>query len=96
MHSFVNNYKMVLASVAEIIDVSGYKNEYLARKMGLTPSNFSAKKRRVAWSPDEVQQLLSIAMNEDVEDYMLLKEMESTEKGETMTMDEFETAMGWK
>lgn len=96
MLSIVTNYKMLLSSMSELIDVSGYKNEYLAKKLNIRPANFSAKKQRASWTPDEIEKILVYAMNEDVEDYLLLKEMEAREGEETMTMEEFEKAMGWK
>ena len=96
MLSIVTNYKMLLSSISELIDVSGYKNEYLAKKLEMRPANFSAKKQRASWTPDEVEKILTYAMNEDVEDYLLLKEMESREGEETMTYAELKKEMGWK
>jgi hypothetical protein len=39
------NYKTLLSLLPELIEVSGYRNDYLSRKMGLSPATFSAKKQ---------------------------------------------------
>jgi hypothetical protein len=38
-----NNYKTLLFIWPELIDVSGYRNDYLSKKMGLTPATFLQK-----------------------------------------------------
>jgi len=84
-----NNYKTLLRILPELIDVSGYRNDYLSRKMGLTPATFSAKKQRGNWSADDVVHLMSIIENEDVADYLMLQLMRAAKGDETITADEF-------
>jgi uncharacterized protein YjcR len=92
----VSAYKRLLGSVADIIDVSGYRNDYIAKKLGLKPQNFSAKKQRGNWTPDELEQLLKVIENEDVENYLMLEQLRSLKEEETMTLAEFKKEMGWK
>ena len=92
----VIQYKNLLSHIAEIIEISGYRNDYIAKKLGLKPQNFSVKKQRASWSPDEVEKLLAVVDNEDVEDYLLLEHMRSIKDEETITLDEFKKQMGWK
>lgn len=90
----VIQYKNLIQHIAAIIDVSGYRHDYIARKLDLRPQNFSVKKQRATWTPDEVEKLLTIIENEDVEDYLLLQEMRGLENDETVTLDEFKKL--WK
>ncbi len=89
----VSSYKVLLAHVANLIEVSGYRQDYLSRKMGLKTATFSAKKQKGNWTPDEVEQLLSIINNEDVEDYMLLRLMENMESEETISYEDFKSQL---
>ncbi|MFT4093047.1 MAG: hypothetical protein QM640_05355 [Niabella sp.] len=94
----IHQYKIILKTLPQIIDVSGYKNEYLSKKLGITPANFSAKKQRNSWTVDEVEELLKIAMNEDVEDFLLQLELEMAEAQgyETISYKALKKEMGWK
>ena len=92
----VIQYKNLLSHISDIIEISGYRNDYIAKKLGLKPQNFSVKKQRASWSPDEVEKLLAVVDNEDVEDYLLLEHMRSIKDEETITLDEFKKQMGWK
>ena len=92
----VSAYKRLLDSVADIIDVSGYRNDYIAKKLGLKPQNFSVKKQRGNWTPDELEKLLRIIDNEDVENYLMIEQMRSMKDEETISLEEFKKEMGWK
>ena len=92
----VIQYKNLLSHIADIIEISGYRNDYIAKKLGLKPQNFSVKKQRASWTPDEVEKLLAVVDNEDVEDYLLIEHMRSIKDEETITLDEFKKQMGWK
>ena len=92
-----NNYKTLLQLLPELINVSGYRNDYLSKKMGLSPATFSAKKQRGTWSPDDVLQLMKIIGNEDVEDYLMLQLIRAAKDDETISADEFRAEIKkWK
>ncbi len=91
------NYSALLRMLPLLIDVSGYRNDYLSKKMGLTPATFSAKKQRGNWSTDDVVKLMSIIENEDVEDCLMLELMRSAKNDETISSDEFRKEINkWK
>lgn len=93
----VATYKRLLGSVAEIIEVSGYRNDYLAKKLGLKPQNFSAKKQRGNWTPDELEKLLTVVNNEDVANYLMLENMRSMKDDETISYAEYKKLIAaWK
>jgi hypothetical protein len=84
-----NDYKTLLHHLPDLIDVSGYRNDYLSKKMGLSAATFSAKKQRGNWTIDEVIKLMTIIANEDVEDFLMLQIMRETKNEETISADEF-------
>ncbi len=88
-----NNYKTLLQLLPELINISGYRNDYLSRKMGLSAATFSAKKQRGNWTPDDVVLLMKIIENEDVEDYLMLQLMRAAKDEETISADEFRNEM---
>ena len=93
----VASYKRLLNSVPDIIDVSGYRNDYIAKKLGLKAQNFSAKKQRGNWTPDELEKLLTVVDNEDVENYLLLEHMRMMKDEETISYDEYKKLISkWK
>jgi hypothetical protein len=83
------NYQLLLEHLPALIDVSGYRNDYLSKKLGLKTATFSAKKLRGNWSTEEVTRLLNIIDNEDVEDYVMLELMRAAKDEETISADEF-------
>lgn len=93
----VSSYKRLLNNVSEIIDISGYRNDYIAKKMGLKPQNFSTKKQRGNWTPDELENLLTIISNEDVDNFLMLEEMRNRKEDETITFEEYKRVIAeWK
>ena len=92
----VDNYENLLEKIGELIEVSGYRNDYIARKIGMTPANFSAKKSRKSFTLAEMKQIVEIIDNEDVSDYLMVKKMDARQDDETLSHDEFYREMGWK
>ena len=96
MTNIIDKYKILLNSVPKLIDISGYKNEYIAQKMEMTPTHFSAKKSKGNWTIDEVEKILKTISNEDVEDYLDNLVFEKCFPGNTINAKQFEKRMGWK
>ena len=97
LSQIANSYKTLLHFLPELINVSGYRNDYLSKKMGLTAATFSAKKTRGSWSPDEVAQLMSFIENEDVEAYLMLQLMREVHNEETISANDFRKKISkWK
>ena len=92
----INKYENLVDNIGKLIEVSGYRNDYIAKKIGLTNVNFSAKKNRKSFSMEEIKQIVAIINNEDVEDYLMINEMDSRKEDETITHDELYKQMGWK
>lgn len=96
MQEAVVNYKILLENVSELINISGYRNDFIAKKLGIKPTTFSIKKQRAKWTPDEVEKLLSIIENDETEDYYLGLIMQNISSDDTLTLKEFKKEVNWK
>ena len=92
----VLNYKLLVDNLGNLINISGYRNDFIAKKMGIKPTTFSVKKQKTTWTIEEVEKLLSVIENEETEDYFLGLLMESLEQDETITLAQFKKEVGWK
>lgn len=92
----VINYKMLLNNIGQLITVSGYRNDFIAKKLGIKPTTFSIKKKRSSWTPEEVEKLLSVIENDETENYYLGLIMKGLESDETLSISEFKKQVGWK
>jgi hypothetical protein len=98
VNSIIENYKKIKASIPELIEMSGYRNDYIAKRMGMKPANFSVKKQRGNWSEDELEMILNAITNptDDVENFLMLQEMRSLKEDENLTASAFKKEMKWK
>lgn len=96
MTSVVSQYRIIKNNLSEIIKVSGYRNDYIARKLGISPQSFTVKKQRNSWNDEEIEKVLEIVDNEDSQDFILVQLMRSLEGEETLTLKEAKLQMGWK
>ncbi len=96
LEQIVLNYQMLVNNLGQLIEISGFRNDYLSNKIGLKPANFSVKKQKGNWTTTEVLKLLSIIKNKEVEDYIDVLKMKEIKKGKFISSDEFEKRMKWK
>ncbi len=96
MKQILNNYQTLKQLLSLLIDKSGYKNVYIAGKIGMAPSHFSLKKQKSNWNEDEIEKILNIIENEELEDYMLGQIMHTMGQEETINLAELKQQMGWK
>lgn len=92
----VSNYKNLVAHIGSLIDVAGYRNDYIAKKIGISPVSFATKKKRNNFSVDEVEKIIQLIENEDVDDYLMAKIMEAHADEPTISLADLKTQMGWK
>ena len=95
LEQIVMNYQMLVNNMGQLIEISGFRNDYLSNKIGLKPANFSVKKQKGNWTTTEVLKLLSIIKNKEVEDYIDVVKMKEIKKGKFISSDEFEKRMKW-
>ncbi|MBE9462849.1 hypothetical protein ACFP1I_15405 [Dyadobacter subterraneus] len=96
MIEVIQNYKELKKNMGNLINKSGYKNSFLAEKIGMQPTLFSVKKQRGNWSDDEMEKILVLIENEELEDYYFGELLREKEKEETINYSEFKREMGWK
>ena len=92
----VSNYENLVGNIGKLIEVSDYRNDFIAKKLGITNVNFSAKKNRKTFSIEEVKKIVSIIDNEEVEDYLMISEMDAKKDDENISHDDLYKRMGWK
>jgi hypothetical protein len=97
MVHIIETYKKIKESIPELLDVSGYRNDFIAKKMNMKPSYFSIKKQRGNWTEKDIQKILSIltSHNTDVEKFLDSILIGKSFPGDTMTSAEFEKQMKW-
>ncbi len=98
MLEVIQEYKFLKTNISKLIDKSGFRNSYLAERIGLLPQNFSVKKMRASWTEEELENLLTIIETEDVEDYYFGLQMEqvSRKPEDLISLDEFKKSKEWK
>ncbi len=71
MTTIVQDFITFKASFPRLLDVSGYKMDFLAKRLGMSPTSFSNKKKRNSFTPQEMQALLDIVWNDYLEEISL-------------------------
>ncbi len=95
--NIVKNYQSLVKQLPKLIEVSGYRSDFIAKKIGLKPANFSIKKQRGNWSIDEVEKLLQVISNEEVENYLMIELMRSRKDDEELSYEEYKKEISsWK
>lgn len=92
----VSDYKNLISNINQLIDISGYRNDYIAKKIGLLPQTFSVKKKRKSFSVEEVGKIMEVIDNEEVEEFVMLEVLRSRKGDDNLSNHEFKTLMGWK
>jgi len=98
MIEIVQNYRQLKSRMAALIDRSGYKNSFIAEKIGMTPSLFSVKKHRGNWTEDEIEKIVALIEDDELDDFLLgkiMEEIEKSGKAEYISSEEFKKEMGW-
>lgn len=93
----VKNYQSLVKRIPELIEISGYRSDFIAKKIGLKPANFSVKKQRGNWTTEEVEKLLQVISNEEVENYLLIELMRLRKDDEEVSFEEYKKEISsWK
>jgi len=95
MLDVVENYEALCKNLGGLIKRSGYKNVYIAEKIGIPPTNFSTKKKRGNWTIDEMKQIISIIDNEELDDYFMAQLMEAEKDSERLPISLLKSEYEW-
>ena len=99
MLTVFKEYKAIKNGITDLIEISGFRNDYLAKKMGLSTPNFSIKKQRQTWTDSEVEQLIEImtGINEEVEELLLLQVARARKDEPTVSYEDYKKEIAkWK
>ena len=95
MKEVIQEYKNLRNMISVLITKSGYKNSFLAEKIGMPAPNFSVKKQKGTWTENEMEKILDIIENEELEDFYLLEVMKQRKNDEVVSLEQFKKEMGW-
>lgn len=92
MLGVINQYMIIKESIPHLLNISGYRNDYIAKKIGISSSAFAVKKQRKSWTDKEVREIIEIIThpNEDVEDYIMMEIMRERESEQDLTMEDYQ------
>lgn len=82
----VSDYKNLISNTNKLIDISGYRNDNIAKRIGVLPKPFSIKKTEGSWK-------IMAAIN-DVEEFVMLEVLRSRKNDENLLSDEFKSWWG--
>ena len=93
LQEFVNGYSQIIDNIGGIIKETGYRTNYVAKKLRIPVSTFYLKKRTKTFTLDEVSQIIGMLDDdEQLENEYLLElakfQMIDDEDDETITGDE--------
>ena len=95
MLEVVANYRLLKQQMGNLIKKSGYKNEYIAAKIGMRADYFAIKKKRGNWSDEEMAGIIRVIENDDVTSYFDSIMIKNSFPGDTIAAGEFEKIMKW-
>lgn len=95
MEEIITNYEKLCDSMSILIEKSGYRNNFLASKLGMPTSNFSTKKKKANWTPAEMKSLIKVIESDDLDDYFMGIIMEERKNEETINHDKAKKIFGW-
>ncbi len=75
MITIVQDFKIFKDNFPRLLDESGYKMEFLAKRINLSATTFSNKKKRNTFDLDEMQALLDIIWSDYLEEISLTHAM---------------------
>jgi predicted transcriptional regulator len=90
------NYKSILSNLPQAIAISGYRKDYIAKKLGISPQAFSAKISRKSFTSEDAEKLLKVIKNDDVDEFFMLERMKSLKDDENISYKDAKIELGWK
>jgi hypothetical protein len=67
MTTILRDFKIFKSNFPIILELSGYRMDYLAERIGLSASVFSNKKKRNSFEVEEMEKLMAIVWNDYLE-----------------------------
>jgi hypothetical protein len=85
----LNGYINIVENVNDIIDMTGYKGKYIAKKMGIPATTFYQKRRRKSFTTNEIKLLIDLMDDDDdaIEDAFFMKISKERENDDCVSLD---------
>ncbi len=89
LQEVIEDYTQIVNNIGGIIRESGYKSNFIAKKLRLPMSTFYLKKRTKTFTLDEVTQIVGMLDDDDaMENEYLIELAESRIGGETVSLSD--------
>ena len=96
MLAVIENYNILRMALPRLLDISGYRMDYLAEQLGLSKNYFYAKKSKNKFSNDEFEKIIAFIWRDEFQDILdeeIIKQKMT--EGKNLTGEEFKRKMGW-
>jgi len=84
----INEYEVLAKNVTELIERSGFRVDFVRKKLGLSGPGFYKKRKAGNFSPEEMRKVLSIIKAEDLEEKMFIEIMDKAKLSGRLTEKE--------
>jgi hypothetical protein len=99
MLTVFSEYKAIKSSMTSLIEASGLRNDFLAKKIGISAPNFTVKKQRGNWNDQELEKLVEVLTepNEKVQEILMLELMRARKSEPNISYDDYKKEIAsWK
>ena len=93
MLEVVENYMLLKKEISSLIKRSGYSNDFIADKIGMSQDYFSMKNERGNWTEEEVLKIIKVIQNEELTNFFDSILIKNCFPGNTLSSKEFEKIM---
>jgi hypothetical protein len=95
MLEVIENFRLLKKEISTLIKKSGYRNDFIAAKIGMRNDYFAVKKQRGNWSDEELLKIIKVIENEEVSNFFDSLVIKNYFPGNTISSEEFEKIMEW-
>ena len=88
MIEVIKQYQFLKEHFGEILELSGYRLDYLAQEIGMKKESLYVKKQRKSFTDAEMEQLLKIVWTDRLEEKILLKNMLEIKENDVLLTEE--------
>jgi len=99
MIAAISQIQKLRSMIPDLIEASGYRNDFIAKKLKMRPQYFSVKKQRGNWSEKELSLIIETLTQPSsvVEDMLMLEEMILIEGEKSVSYADFKKEVNtWK
>ena len=96
MLEVIENYNRLKSNLPQLLDLSGYRMDYIAEQLGFAKNYFYAKKSKNRFSSEEFEKIISFIWKEEFEDWFCSQIIEDKlALGKNISSKEFEKHKKW-